>query len=265
MIGLAELNPDIGAVNPSSNNFGQIPSPGMELNEYAKSLGPLAGRYLEIGTAISFCMLVRGEAVRKIGCLDEAFETMFYEDTDYSMRINQEGYKCVLQKDVYVWHHGHKTSSKLKRGRELFDRNRDIFCKKWGKPLRVILCGNATAGAEAFRNALATSIELARDGNYVYLVAAPDNISGSREEIFGRYDFIEHANVHFISGPARGFGWFCLWRLLLKRKKRYDLAIAQDSRVASLMGKFGFLHGAKVLAAFDFDAALEAVHDLKFR
>lgn len=248
MISLAEKKRDIGAINPSSNNFGQAPPPGTGLNEYAKSLEAFNGQYLEIGAAISFCMLIKGEVVKKVGLLDEAFETMFYEDTDYSMRINKEGYRCVIQKDVYVWHHGHKTSGKLRRGRELFKKNREIFYKKWGRPLRIMWCMADREKEEAVR---ANCVALAREGDFVYLF------------IRRHIGPINHANVH-IELYGRNFKWRCLWRVITKRKKPFDLVVADDA-VASLLKGFKLFYKAKVFCAAGFDEILKTARGLKFK
>jgi GT2 family glycosyltransferase len=264
MIKLAEDNPEIGVINPSSNNFGQVPPPDMGLDEYAKSLEMFRGEYIEIGTGISFCMLVRGEVVKRIGRLDENFEVMFYEDTDYSMRANREGYRSIIQKDVYVWHHGHKTSGRLKRHNEIADKNRDIFYKKWGRPLRVMWCSTANEKSDVAGEALAGCIELARDGNFIYLFIRSGEIK-TRKDFFKTYSLIEHANVHIILYAGKGFGWFCLWRLLKRRKKRYDLVIADDGRITSLIGRFRLFHRAAILTSMDFDGILKTAHRLKFK
>jgi len=255
MIRLAEENPGIGAINPSSNNFGQVPPAGTGLNDYAKSLEGLKGQYLEIGTCISFCMLIKGGIVKKIGLLDENFEVMFYEDTDYSMRVNKEGYRCVIQKDVYIWHHGHMTSGRLKRQSEIADKNRDIFYKKWGRPLRIMWCLSSGEEDKKTKEALGSCVELARDGNFVYLFTR----GGLPKE------GAQHANVHITALKDKGFGCFCLWRLITKRKKSYDMVIADDNGIISLMTPFGFFYKARVMPAGDLNSMLAAAHVLKFK
>ena len=73
MISLADANPDIGMVNPSSNNFNQVPPKGVSLDEYALSLAAYKDAYTESGHCISFCMLIKAEVVRKIGFFDEEY------------------------------------------------------------------------------------------------------------------------------------------------------------------------------------------------
>src|SRR5438094_8548169 len=48
-------------------------------------------------------LLVRSEAVRKVGLLDERF-FMYYEDTDWGNRMRERVWRVVATAAVRVWH-----------------------------------------------------------------------------------------------------------------------------------------------------------------
>lgn len=264
MIAVAEANPDIGMVNPSSNNFNQVPPGDVSLEDYSRMLSPFRDSFIEVGHCISFCMLIKAQVIEKIGLIDEEYILALYEDTDYSMKATSEGYRCVIARGAYVWHHGHGSTGRVKKINAIAEKNKERFYKKWGIPLRILWCSTRGVMDEAFKEALSSCIELARDGNYVYIFARGKNTVAS-EEIFKRFDLTRHANVHIRTCPAAAFKWSCLWRLLIKRKKPYDLVVADDDSVEALLKGFGFFYKARLSSGADFDEVLEIAHNLKFK
>jgi hypothetical protein len=263
MINVAENNPDIGMVNPSSNNFNQVPPGDVSLDDYARMLSPFAESFIEVGHAISFCMLVKSEVVKAIGLIDEGYVLALYEDTDYSMKAQRAGYRCVIARGAYVWHYGHGSTGRVKKMDAIAEKNKGRFYKKWGRPLRILWCSADDASQEPFRETLASCIELARDGNYVHVLSRGDNTAAA-EGIFERFGLTRHANVHIRVYPAAGFKWLCLWRLLVKRKKPYDL-VAANADIAAILKRFNALCKARISDGSDFDKVLETAHELKFR
>ncbi|MEI8176159.1 MAG: glycosyltransferase family 2 protein [Candidatus Omnitrophota bacterium] len=263
MIALADRYSDIGVVNPSSNNYDEVPPGDVTLEEYAAKLAARRGEYIEVGQGISFCMLVKREVVDKIGLMDEDLDTMFYEDTDYSMRSNAEGYRCVIAKDVYVWHHGHRTSRNLKKYETIYHKNRTIFQRKFGRALRVAWFAPQDAADPAFKEVLVTAIELAREGDFIYIYYRGQK-EMAREEIFRAHGFVEHANVHLKICQSASLAWFALWRVLVRRKKPYGIAVTTDHATARLLKGFALLHGARVIEGDDFDEIHEIAHAKKF-
>lgn len=57
----------------------------------------------ETDFATGCCMLVRKEAFEKIGLLDEKY-FLYYEDSDFSQRIKNAGYKIVYDPKAMLWH-----------------------------------------------------------------------------------------------------------------------------------------------------------------
>jgi GT2 family glycosyltransferase len=54
------------------------------------------------------CVLVRTEAFRRIGPLDERF-FIFFEDTDLGLRLHRAGWRSAVCESSRVVHHGHQT------------------------------------------------------------------------------------------------------------------------------------------------------------
>ncbi|MEK5478228.1 glycosyltransferase [Paenibacillus sp. FSL R5-0407] len=126
---------DIGAVGPNHNG---------ELAVSYKTVG----EYLDFAQThnqsdpsqwehrlklIGFCMLIKREAVEKVGYLDERFTPGNCEDTDYSFRIIKTGYKIVYCKNVYIHHYGSVSFGEIpERYIKLLEVNRKKFLEKWG-------------------------------------------------------------------------------------------------------------------------------------
>ncbi|MCV6614923.1 MAG: hypothetical protein OIF35_08090, partial [Cellvibrionaceae bacterium] len=65
------------------------------------------GQYIELPTAVGFCMYIKRSALNVLGLFDEdAFGRGYGEECDFSMRAKHAGFGNVLAADVYVAHHG---------------------------------------------------------------------------------------------------------------------------------------------------------------
>lgn len=58
------------------------------------------------------CLLIRGEVLQEIGLLDEGF-FFFFEDADYSRRVQQAGWKLAVAGGAPLFHHGSSTIARL--------------------------------------------------------------------------------------------------------------------------------------------------------
>ncbi len=108
----------IGTVTPFSNNaticsyphfceFNELP-PGLSLAATdALFQRANAGRWLEIPTAVGFCMYIRRDCQRAVGGFDEhAFGSGYGEENDFCMRAAKVGWRHALCADTYVYHIG---------------------------------------------------------------------------------------------------------------------------------------------------------------
>ena len=69
----------------------------------------------------------------KVGPIYEGYDGHYYDDSDYWMSIEKEGYEICKREDVVILHkHPATTLNRLrKEGRE--ETNRNIFLNRWGK------------------------------------------------------------------------------------------------------------------------------------
>jgi len=95
------IDPDVGAVGPSSNVV-----MGLQ-NIFTQTPIPVFTTKFLIG----FCFLVRREAIMKAGGIDDSLPGG--DDLDMSIRLRDAGYKLICNKDVFVYHHGFKTGTRV--------------------------------------------------------------------------------------------------------------------------------------------------------
>lgn len=108
----------IGTVTPFSNNATICSYPRFcETNELPPGLSLAAtdalfqrvnaGRWLEIPTAVGFCMYIRRDCLRAVGGFDEdTFGSGYGEENDFCMRAAKAGWRHALCADTYVYHIG---------------------------------------------------------------------------------------------------------------------------------------------------------------
>jgi len=110
--------PDVGTVTPFSNNAticsypfdgwsGGVPGTlglaGLDRLIAATN----AGRYVEIPTAVGFCMYIRRACLDAVGFFDaERFGRGYGEENDFSLRARAAGWRSVIAADVFVFHQG---------------------------------------------------------------------------------------------------------------------------------------------------------------
>ncbi|MEN8076972.1 bifunctional glycosyltransferase family 2 protein/class I SAM-dependent methyltransferase [Clostridioides difficile] len=131
---------EIGAVGAVSNNcsyYQQIDVFYKDINEmiefsigYNKSDSELWHYRTKL---IGFCMLIKKQALNKVGLLDEIFTPGNFEDDDISFRLIREGYKLLLCKDTFVHHFGSVSFGEVKEEYlNIMHNNIKQFENKWG-------------------------------------------------------------------------------------------------------------------------------------
>jgi len=55
------------------------------------------------------CALIKKEVIEKIGLIPEEY-FLYYEDTDWSLKAQKQGYRCVFVPSAIIWHKGSKSS-----------------------------------------------------------------------------------------------------------------------------------------------------------
>ena len=138
------LRPDTGLVGPLTNHISGIqrlpgsPSgPQDGLDFFADKLRiQYNGRRIYQRRIVGFCMLFSKALFNRVGYLDESFGSGNFEDDDYCLRAELEGYRNVIAGDVFIHHYG----SVSFRGNNInftlsMSGNRSVFNKKWSRTI----------------------------------------------------------------------------------------------------------------------------------
>lgn len=128
---------DIGIVGPMSNYVSgkqQISMPGSYEAKAEQLALENAGSYENVDRVVGLCFLFKRELMNTIGLLDEQFSPGHFEDDDYCYRARKNGYKVMIARDAFIFHHG--SASFSREGEEAVKRliagNREKFIAKWG-------------------------------------------------------------------------------------------------------------------------------------
>jgi GT2 family glycosyltransferase len=105
------------------------------LNQAAAFTRRHIGQLYPISTAAFFCVMMERKTFENVGPLDERFGKGFFEDDDYCRRIENMGLRVVCAEDVFIHHHLSASFDKMddEKRKELFNKNKEIYEKKWGK------------------------------------------------------------------------------------------------------------------------------------
>ena len=232
MIDIAESSADIGIVNPSSNNLGQKPAAGEPLELYAGKIAGESGNSIELGAAIGFCMLIKRKVLETIGTFDEIYGMGNFDDTDFSRRAVQAGYRCVRACGAYVYHRERTSFNKLKAFEDDFKRNREIYEFRWGKPRRIAYILDEI-DANSLKRMNIEALGLARLGNWVWYFRK------------NQTDVPRHSNIIIKDIPG---GWFYPKAIfnILKKKKKFNEIFVGEAGVGRILNNLKFIHKATV-------------------
>lgn len=262
MLEVARAHPEVGIVNPASNNFGNRPPSGVSIEEHAASLKSLHGQYTEVGMGIGFCLLVRREVLNRLGGLTEEVERIFFEDEDFSMRAQGAGYRCVVAEASYVYHAEHRTVRKMPEREALFATNQRWCNEKWGRWVRMVWprFDPVVAGSTELRGWLEQLLTWTRRRVHVYVycpnpVPAPGS-SGqpphlTKTAVFRSVGLVPHVDIHWHPVPSRLVRWAATGYIVKRRKKPFDLIVAPDDRWARMITRLRWLHRAEVIPESD--------------
>jgi len=88
IIALFQKRPEIGLLNPNSNTLAAKVPAGTSLDNFAKNLKKnKKGCFVEMPFCVGFCMVIKNETFKKADKLSNEFYPMFFEDTDYSLKV----------------------------------------------------------------------------------------------------------------------------------------------------------------------------------
>jgi Predicted glycosyltransferases len=127
-------DPEVGAAGAATN----FPSGNQYVDvipdRYQKEWEGHIAKPEDLSVLVSFAMLLRKEAIHKVGLFDERFEPGNCEDVDYTLRLHQAGYKCVVAESVYIHHKVHATFGPMGLS-DLMAINGGKLVDKWTVPV----------------------------------------------------------------------------------------------------------------------------------
>lgn len=85
----------------------------------------------QVPALIFFAVMLRKDAVRKVGLLDERFTPGNYEDFDYSVRLTRANWTMAVAEDVWLHHRMHASHEGLDL-KSILETNQRKFIDKWG-------------------------------------------------------------------------------------------------------------------------------------
>lgn len=234
MVRVANADPSIGLVNPSSNNLGQNPG-SLELVKYAWTLKRFSGEHIEMGACLGFSMLFKREIFEEVGFFDEVYGVGLFDDTDYSRRVEKLGYVCVRAKGSYIYHRVSKSFVRKRNFQVMFRKNEQIFNKRWGKPKRLlyIISKDHKKLHEWIKK---ESLKKARFGNWIWFFLKQD----------APFTIKEHSNIRIFNLPAVLFGQNCMLRVMKRRKKFDSIYVDEEGILENLESKKKY-HNADVM------------------
>jgi GT2 family glycosyltransferase len=226
--------PLIGIVNPSSNTLGQKLPAGGTPEEFAENSRSQSGLFVELGSAFGFCMLMKRDLFDKIGLFDEVYGMGNFEDTDFSLRAKEKGYKTVRAFASYVYHKESRSFNLFRSFKKDFEKNKQIFESKWGKTRRVVaVCKNINSGS--LKDLRGILDEYANQKSWAYVISPFFDTKGF---------FERHSNLTFYH-YGQLFYIHAFLRILFKKKKP-DIVYCDNKHFLDFLKAFRMFHNADV-------------------
>jgi GT2 family glycosyltransferase len=84
-------------------------------------------------------MMIKRETLDRVGLMNEEY-FLYYEETDWSLRIRKEGYRIVYLPDTYILHHESLSTGKNSPLQTYYlNRNRTLFIRRNIKGIRKLI------------------------------------------------------------------------------------------------------------------------------
>ncbi len=122
LVAVAATDPTIGSVTAWSNNVSLYSLPNEDPDAYLADQETvdwvserLAANYgveaTDVPAGISFCILIPTPVLREVGLMDPVYGRGYCEETDWSLRSAQLGYRVVLAQGTFVYHKGRASTT----------------------------------------------------------------------------------------------------------------------------------------------------------
>ena len=233
MLRVAQSDSRIGLVNPSSNSLG-LHAGSLPLEDYAALLQKDSGKSCELTTALGFCLLARRSLLDQVGLFDEDFGMGYFEDDDLSCRVKAAGLRCVRACAAYVFHEERASFRLLPQRSKAWAHNRQLFEQRWGRRLRI-LWGSSNSPSAAFPSQ--EVLQLLKQGHWLTLACPPQAVLP---------EISSHAQVGFLRLNGSTWHLKAALRLILKRKKPFNVVISYDESWSRLLGRLRWFYKAEL-------------------
>lgn len=136
-----QADAQLGLLGPATNHIGnesKVPVAYDTIEQMPAAARrytlPHMGQLYPMKTLAFFCVMLPRAVYEKVGPMDENFGRGFFEDDDYSRRIEQQGLHLACADDVLVHHRLSASFDKVDNGERqaLFERNKAYYESKWG-------------------------------------------------------------------------------------------------------------------------------------
>lgn len=133
-------NDSIGIVGPKSNFISEqqriMPVPYKTIDEMENFAAEWTIDHdkqgYEADQLSGMCMVFKKKLTKKIGGFDERFFPGYFEDTDFSLRVQIAGKKLWIANDVFIHHYGSSSFKKNRlHQRNLILESKKKFLEKW--------------------------------------------------------------------------------------------------------------------------------------
>lgn len=151
LVAFAENHAQVGALGPAirgadgGRQQSYLPFPTV-LGQFWSCFRPGRSprRPARTGWLNGSCLLLRTEALRHVGALDERF-FIFFEDTDLGQRLHRAGWESAVCESATIVHHGHMTVALASAGSvwewQMLRSQYLYFCKHRGRLAGLLLSG----------------------------------------------------------------------------------------------------------------------------
>ncbi|MGB2706244.1 MAG: glycosyltransferase family 2 protein [Candidatus Omnitrophota bacterium] len=179
MINILQSRPNFGMINPTWEGR----PAGASIDGFNAALERRGkGRFIETDWCRGFSAVIKRAVIEKIGKVDEIYGLAYFDDVDYSVRAIETGFLALKALDTYVYHHRNVTFFEVLKGEkwnELHEKNKLIYYKRWGKPLKIviILDKKACRDRAALDRIEETAFYLARKQHHID-IWSPRNLHG---------------------------------------------------------------------------------------
>lgn len=143
-----EQDVGLGAVGPMSNSVGNDqmldffvgnPIQGADERWLQDFYTLYEGKVRKTELLGFYCVALSRAAYERVGALDNRYGIGMFEDDDYCLKIQAEGYRLGIVEDAFVYHHGSASFKKLDNQvyQDLFHINKHRFEEKWARKWKL--------------------------------------------------------------------------------------------------------------------------------